>query len=72
MNNHQKKVKIWDLPTRLFHWALVLCVTGAVISSKIGGNAMVWHIRFGLVVLALLGFRLIWGMVGPRQVVLRR
>jgi cytochrome b len=55
---------IWDLPTRLFHWLLVLCVCGSFVSAKIGGNAMVWHGRFGLVVVGLLVFRLVWGFVG--------
>ncbi|MDN3919606.1 cytochrome b/b6 domain-containing protein [Roseateles violae] len=59
-----QKVRIWDLPTRLFHWALVLCVIGSVASAKLGGNAMVWHMRLGYAVLALLGFRILWGLFG--------
>ncbi len=59
-------VRVWDLPTRLFHWVLAIAVIGAVVSAKIGGNAMVWHFRFGLTVLALLFFRVIWGFVGGR------
>jgi cytochrome b len=58
--------RVWDLPTRLFHWLLVLAVLGSVISAKIGGNAMVWHLRLGYAVLALLAFRLLWGVVGGR------
>lgn len=61
-----RPVRVWDWPTRLFHWALVLCVVGAVVSAKVGGNAMEWHFRLGLAVLALLVFRLIWGVVGGR------
>lgn len=57
-------VRIWDLPTRLFHWALALTVIGSVASAKIGGNAMVWHFRFGYVVLTLLAFRVLWGFAG--------
>lgn len=57
-------VRIWDLPVRLFHWVLVFCVIGLLISSQIGGNAMVWHFRFGYAVITLLAFRLIWGMIG--------
>ncbi len=60
------RVRVWDLPTRLFHWLLAACVIGAVISAKIGGNAMVWHMRLGYAVLALLLFRLVWGLVGGR------
>ena len=59
-----KTVRVWDLPTRLFHWLLALTVIGSVVSGQIGGNAMVWHTRLGLVVLALLAFRLVWGFVG--------
>jgi cytochrome b len=59
-----KRILIWDLPTRLFHWALVICVAGAFVSVQIGGNAMVWHGRFGLGVLGLLVFRIVWGFVG--------
>ncbi|RCX06884.1 cytochrome b/b6 domain-containing protein [Extensimonas vulgaris] len=57
-------VRVWDLPTRLFHWALVLCVVGLVVTGEVGDNAMVWHFRFGYTVLALLLFRLAWGFVG--------
>ncbi len=59
-------VRVWDLPTRLFHWLLALAVIGAVLSAKIGGGAMVWHFRCGYAVLALLSFRLLWGLVGGR------
>lgn len=59
-------VRVWDLPTRVFHWTLALAVVGSAISAKIGGNAMVWHFRLGYVVLTLLAFRLLWGLVGGR------
>jgi cytochrome b len=58
------KVRIWDLPTRLFHWALVLCLVGLITTAQIGGNAMDWHFRFGYGVLTLLLFRFIWGFMG--------
>jgi cytochrome b len=57
-------VRVWDLPTRAFHWLLAATVIGSVVSAKIGGNAMVWHMRLGLLALALLAFRLVWGFVG--------
>jgi len=59
-----RPVRVWDLPTRLFHWSLAACVIGAVVSAKIGGNAMTWHFRLGEAVFALLLFRLLWGLVG--------
>jgi cytochrome b len=61
-----RSVRVWDLPTRLFHWSLAACIVGSVASAKIGGNAMVWHFRLGYVVFALLLFRLLWGIVGGR------
>ncbi len=62
----QAPIRVWDLPTRLFHWTLALTLVGSVVSAKIGGGAMVWHMRFGLVVLALIAFRLLWGVLGGR------
>lgn len=62
----QHTVRIWDLPTRLFHWALAVCVVALVITAKVGGNAMEWHFRLGYTVLALLLFRLVWGLIGGR------
>lgn len=59
-------VRVWDLPTRIFHWALVICVVGLVTTAQIGGSAMGWHFRFGYAVLSLLLFRLIWGVVGGK------
>jgi len=65
-NKNLHKVRVWDLPTRFFHWTLVACVIGLAITGTVGGNAMVWHFRFGYTVLALLLFRIIWGLMGGR------
>jgi cytochrome b len=59
-------VRIWDLPTRLFHWLLAGCIVGSLVSVKLGGNAIAWHFRFGYAILALVLFRLVWGLIGPR------
>lgn len=59
-----KRIQVWDLPTRIFHWALVACVIGSFVTEKLGGNAMVWHGRIGLTVIGLLVFRLVWGFAG--------
>ena len=66
MTGAMRKVRIWDLPTRVFHWALAAGVSGSVITAKIGGNAMAWHFRFGYLIMTLLAFRLVWGLVGGR------
>lgn len=56
-------VKVWDLPTRVFHWGLLLAVVGSAYSVWVLQD-MVWHARFGYTVLALCMFRLVWGVVG--------
>lgn len=55
-------MKVWDLPTRLFHWLLVLVVGFSWYSAETG--MMDWHYRSGIAALALLAFRLIWGFAG--------
>ncbi|WP_088278886.1 cytochrome b/b6 domain-containing protein [Ideonella sp. A 288] len=64
--SHTVPVRVWDLPTRLFHWTLAAAVVGLVITGNVGGNALVWHMRLGLLVGALLLFRIVWGLVGGR------
>lgn len=59
-------VRVWDLPIRIFHWALVVCIAGLLITGTVGGNIMVWHFRFGYAVMSLLLFRIVWGIVGGR------
>lgn len=57
-----ERVPAWDLPTRLFKWALVATVASAWISNKI--PAVSWHVWNGYAVLVLVVFRLLWGVVG--------
>jgi cytochrome b len=59
-------LRVWDLPTRLFHWLLVLLVTISFVTVEIGGNAMQYHERSGFTILALLLFRLTWGLLGSQ------
>ncbi|MDR1996428.1 cytochrome b/b6 domain-containing protein [Azonexus sp.] len=61
---NSKHIRLWDLPTRLFHWLLVLAVIGAVVSGQLGGNLIVWHGRLGLFIIGLLVFRIVWGLIG--------
>ena len=60
------RVRVWDLPTRLFHWLLVACVVLLAVTGYVGGDAMPWHARFGYAVLTLLLFRIVWGFIGGR------
>ncbi|MEQ1659523.1 MAG: cytochrome b/b6 domain-containing protein [Hylemonella sp.] len=57
-------VRIWDLPTRLFHWLLAFCVIGLVTTAQLA--YMEWHFRLGYAALTLLIFRLVWGLFGGR------
>jgi len=59
-----KRIRLWDLPTRIFHWALVTLVSIAIISGEIGGEWMGLHAKAGLAIIGLITFRLIWGIVG--------
>jgi cytochrome b len=58
--------RVWDLPTRIFHWSLLVCVVGLFVTVNIGGNWMQWHFRCGYAVGTLLLFRIVWGFVGGR------
>lgn len=59
-------VRVWDLPTRVFHWALVACVLGLVFTGYAPGSWIEWHARLGYSVLSLLLFRMVWGLIGGR------
>jgi cytochrome b len=59
-----KSLRVWDLPTRVFHWILAICVILLVITGSLGGDKMQLHLTLGNWVLSLLIFRVIWGFVG--------
>jgi cytochrome b len=56
------KVRIWDAPTRLFHWALAALIGFSWWSAE--EHHLDWHIWSGLAVLTLIIFRLLWGVFG--------
>ena len=59
-------IPVWDLPSRLFHWLLVILVAVSFTTGNIGGNAMQYHGWSGFAILILLVFRITWGFVGSR------
>jgi cytochrome b len=59
------RVLIWDLPVRVFHWALAASFAGAYWLSETERLRNI-HVMFGYTVLALVAFRLTWGFVGTR------
>lgn len=58
-------IKIWDIPTRLFHWTLVLLFVFLIISGE-SDDLMEWHFYAGYLLAGLIVFRLIWGLLGTR------
>jgi cytochrome b len=62
-----RRVRVWDLPTRLFHWALVVLVVFSFVTGKIGGNALTYHMWSGYTILTLILFRIVWGVIGGRE-----
>ncbi|MCK2088961.1 cytochrome b/b6 domain-containing protein [Thauera aromatica] len=59
-----RKLYVWDLPTRLFHWLAAILIVAAYITGGIGGEFIVCHGRVGIAITGLLAFRLVWGVIG--------
>jgi len=60
----RRRVLVWDLPTRIFHWLLVLLVTVSFVTGKLGGTMMSYHEWSGGAILVLILFRVLWGFFG--------
>ena len=56
--------RVWDLPVRLFHWALVLLMVALATTGYLKGEWMTWHMRCGYALLSLVFFRILWGFAG--------
>lgn len=56
------RIRVWDAPTRLFHWAIVLLVATSWVTQEF--DWMRWHFLSGYTLLTALLFRLAWGLVG--------
>ena len=54
----------WDLPVRVFHWALMSLVISQLVTASLGGNAMQFHAFGGYAIMALVWFRILWGFLG--------
>ncbi len=65
--NRTDRALIWDLPLRLVHWGLAVCLVGSWVTAEVATDYMDWHMPLGYASLALVCFRLIWGFVGPRH-----
>ena len=60
------KVLVWDMPVWLFHWLMVLCFAGAYLTAETERWRLV-HVTLGYTMAGLVGFRLLWGLVGTRH-----
>ncbi len=60
----KERIKVWDIGVRLFHWTLVLLFA---VSYLTGEDESMVHIYAGYGVIALIVFRLVWGVVGTRH-----
>jgi cytochrome b len=60
-----KKILVWDLPTRAFHWLLAASFTGAFLTADSERFRDV-HVMLGYTMLGLIAFRVLWGLVGTR------
>jgi cytochrome b len=60
-------VAVWDLPVRLFHWALVVLLVIAWSTAQAGLSWMTYHLWTGYAILTLILFRLLWGIFGSRH-----
>jgi cytochrome b len=58
------KILVWDLPTRLFHWLLVLVISSQFITGLLGGVWLNLHGLLGYLTLSLIVFRIFWGFWG--------
>jgi cytochrome b len=58
-----RTIAVWDLPLRLWHWALAICVLAAWFTPTVYDRL---HRIVGYTVLGLLAFRLVWGFLGSR------
>ncbi|HEX5337690.1 MAG TPA: cytochrome b/b6 domain-containing protein [Gallionella sp.] len=60
-----QRILVWDIPTRVFHWLLVVSFAGAFWSGDSERYRDI-HVVLGFTLLGLIAFRLVWGFVGTR------
>ncbi|WP_144299819.1 cytochrome b/b6 domain-containing protein [Elioraea rosea] len=60
-----REVLVWDLPTRIFHWSLVLLLIGSVVTVNL--HEMALHALCGYAILTLVVWRLLWGLLGSEN-----
>ena len=61
----RRTVLVWDAPVRVFHWLMVLSFAGAYLSAE-SERWRLLHVTLGYTMGGLVGFRILWGLVGSR------
>lgn len=61
-----RRVLVWDAPVRVFHWLMVLSFAGAYLTAESERWRLV-HVTLGYTMAGLVGFRIVWGLVGTRH-----
>ena len=59
------RLRVWDLPTRVFHWTLAAAFAFAFVSGE-SESGLTGHARAGFLILGLVAFRVVWGFAGTR------
>ena len=62
--NDINQIEVWDLPVRIFHWALASAFFIAYLTED---DWLDLHVFAGYSIAALIAFRLFWGLVGTRH-----
>ena len=61
-----RRTLIWDAPVRVFHWLMVLSFAGAYVTAE-SERWRLLHVTLGYTMAGLVGFRILWGLVGTRH-----
>lgn len=61
-----RRILVWDVPVRVFHWLAVLCFAGAWVTAE-SERWRLLHVTLGYTMAGLVAFRLLWGLVGTRH-----
>lgn len=61
-----RKTLIWDAPVRVFHWLMVLSFAGAYVTAE-SERWRLLHVTLGYTMAGLVGFRILWGLIGTKH-----
>lgn len=62
----RQRILVWDAPVRVFHWLMVIAFAGAYLTAE-SERWRLLHVTLGYTMAGLVGFRILWGLVGTRH-----